>query len=268
MRFSVLHSLALGLPGLNIAVASVCKPRSPGHSSSVAQTTTNEISSLTSSSATFASTTTEVITTDTTEATTVVTTTASADDTSTIENSVAPDPTSVSSDVVTTTSITTTSIPSSTDIPLFRLIAQGGPADSQTLLADRTGFATLLFTQGAGDFTDAYFAVDPVTHYLLLDNEQPICGYFGDADGFATLSICSSSPSLEEVKITCEAPTGTYLQCSVAALDCSGQCVATGETWSATYTGEWGFPIRYNARLGPDSVEGVSQTPFLIEFDS
>ncbi|KAF4987782.1 hypothetical protein FGRMN_10158 [Fusarium graminum] len=261
MRHSVLRSLALCLSGLNIAVASVY------YSSLAAETTTNEISSLASSSATLASTTTEVITTATSEATTVVTTTASADDTSTTENSVASDSTSVSSDVTATTSITTASTSSSTDIPLFRLIAEGGPADGQILLADRNGPAALLFTQGAGDFTDAYFAIDPVTHYLLLDNEQPICGYFGDADGFATISRCDSSPSLEEVKVVCEAPTGTYLQCSVAELDCSVECFATGETLSATYTGEWGFPTRYDARLGPDSVEGVSQTPLLIVFD-
>ncbi|KAF4435197.1 hypothetical protein F53441_13552 [Fusarium austroafricanum] len=275
MRPSILYSLALGLANLDAAVAM----SGPSSVESVAKLATSSFTLPEATSATFASTTAEAVTTDDK----VTKTTTVAESVPTIEATIteivtsqpsaeATTETTASSGAVSASSgsaiATTSATPSSTILPMFRLIAQGGPAANQPLLADREGYAILLFTAGQGDFTDAYFSVDPVTHYLLLDNEQPICGYFGDASdsGFANLVRCSDGPTMEEEKITCEAPTGTYIQCSVAALDCTTQCIRTGDTWSTTYTGEWA-DNRYDAGLGPASVDGVPQTPFLIEFE-
>ncbi|KAG8670800.1 hypothetical protein FPOAC2_04103 [Fusarium poae] len=276
MRFSTLYSLAIGLSGLDIAAASVCKPKPSGPASSSAESvSTLGTSSLTlssASSATFASSTEAA----TTEATTVaeptttleVTETETATTEASTSETTAPSGTISESLDIPTTTQTTVAIPSSTALPLFRVFAQGGPTDGLPLLADRNGQAILLFDNNEGDFTDAFFAVDPVTHHLMLDNEQPICGYFGDNNGLASLVRCDPGPTSEEVKIECQVPvaTGDSLACSVAALVCDPNCMANGETWSTLYIDTWGGDVRHSSNLGSDSVDGKSKVPLRVEF--
>ncbi|KAM0226764.1 hypothetical protein ACHAPO_012098 [Fusarium lateritium] len=276
MRFSILHWLAIGLSGLDIAVASVCKPKPSGSGTSSTEfISTSETSSLIlslASSTTLVSTTTEATaitepttTLEVTEAETA-TTEVSTTEASTTETTATSGTISESLDLPTTTE--TTAVPSSTALPLFRVYAQGGPTDGLPLLADRDGYAILLYDNSQGEFTDAFFAVDPVTHYLMLDNEQPICGYFGENNGLASLVKCDSNGSTEEVEITCQVPeaTGDSLSCSVAALVCDPTCMANGETWSTTYTDNWGGDVRFSANLGSDSVDGKSKVPLRVEF--
>ncbi|CEI60160.1 hypothetical protein FVEN_g8054 [Fusarium venenatum] len=276
MHFSILLSLAVGLSGLDIVAASVCKPKpSESGSSSAESVSTSGTSSLIFSSASstiFASTTTEAITTEgttiaepttTLEATETETATTEASSTKTIATS-----SMISGSLGLPTTTQMTAVPSSTVLPLFRVYAQGGPTDDLPLLADRNGYAILLYDNSQGHFTDAFFAVDPVTHYLMLDNEQPICGYFGDNNGLANLVRCETGPTTEEVKIECQVPkaTGESLACSVAALVCDPNCMANGETWTSMYTDTWGGDVRFSANLGSDSVDGKSKVPLRIEF--
>ncbi|RGP70206.1 activator of stress 1 [Fusarium sporotrichioides] len=278
MRYSILHSLALGLAGLDIATASVCKPRSSEpNPSSVESTIASETSAFapsSASSATFASTTTDAVTTEDTTVTEVastleVTATESATSELSTTEAIIAETTATSGTIVeSTTTEVTTAIPSSTALPLFRVFAQGGRTDGLPLLADRNGYAILLYDNSQGDFSDAFFAVDPVTNYLMLDNEQPICGYFGDDNGYANIVRCSTGPTSEEVKITCQVPEATddYLTCSVPALVCGSECVPNGETWSTMYTAQWGADVRYSANIGSDSVDGADKTPLKVVF--
>ncbi|KAH7180272.1 hypothetical protein DER46DRAFT_566906 [Fusarium sp. MPI-SDFR-AT-0072] len=86
MNLSILRFLAVGLAGLNVAVAGPCKPRSSVSESSIATTARTSSFTLSSdTSATFASTTTEAVTTadTTTEPTTEVTSAVTEIDTAT-----------------------------------------------------------------------------------------------------------------------------------------------------------------------------------------
>ncbi|CAF3488783.1 unnamed protein product [Fusarium graminearum] len=244
---------------------------------SVAESATSSLTLSSASSAALTSTETDVINT---EATTVVesastlevtanetaTTEVSTTEASTAEITATSGTISESIDLPTTVDATT-AVPSNTAVPLFRVTAQSGPTGGQTLLADRNGYAVLLYDNSEGDFSDAFFAVDPVTHYLMLDNKQPICGYFGDNNGLAYWVRCDTSPTIEQAKLTCEIPTSTgeVLECRVPEIICDNDCVPTGETWSFTYTNTWGLG-RWSANLGPESQNGGYKTALIVEF--
>ncbi|UZP36897.1 hypothetical protein NXS19_004713 [Fusarium pseudograminearum] len=281
MRCGVLHSLAIGLAGLHVSVASVCKPRSSvsGSSSveSVIESATSSLTLFSTSSAALTSTATDAVNTEATtvaesastlEVTTTETATVaiSTTEASTAETTVASGTVSESLDLPTTIEATT-AVPSNTAVPLFRVTAQSGPTGGQTLLADRNGYAVLLYDNSEGDFSDAFFAVDPVTHYLMLDNKQPICGYFGENNGLAYWVQCDTTPTIEQAKLTCEIPnaTGDVLECRVPEIICDNDCVPTGETWSFTYTNTWGLG-RWSANLGSESVEEGYKTALIVEF--
>ncbi|KAL7762732.1 hypothetical protein ACKLNR_009267 [Fusarium oxysporum f. sp. zingiberi] len=112
MHLSILRLLAVGLAGLDVAVAGPCKPRSSASESSIATTaTTAGTSSFTLSSdtsATFASTTTEAVTTadTTTEATTEVTSAVTETDTASTEVTTSGDTTTEATTFATSTGTT------------------------------------------------------------------------------------------------------------------------------------------------------------------
>lgn len=228
-------------------------------SAAITSTATDAISNEATTIAESASTL-EIITTET--ATAAVSTT----ETSTAETTVTSGTISESVDLPTTVEATTAA-PSNTAVPLFRVTAQSGPTGGQTLLADRNGYSVLLYDNSEGEFSDAFFAVDPVTNYLMLDNKQPICGYFGDNNGLAYWVRCDTSPTIEQAKLTCEIPTSTgeVLECRVPEIICDNDCVPTGETWSFTYTNTWGLG-RWSANLGPESQNGGYKTALIVEF--
>ncbi|PCD20951.1 hypothetical protein FGRA07_05103 [Fusarium graminearum] len=241
------------------SMATVCNQDSYVCAQAFIITATDAISTEATTIAESASTL-EIITTET--ATAAVSTT----ETDSAETTITSGTISESIDLPTTVEATTAA-PSNTAVPLFRITAQSGPTGGQTLLADRNGYSVLLYDNSEGDFSDAFFAVDPVTNYLMLDNKQPICGYFGDNNGLAYWVRCDTSPTIEQAKLTCEIPTSTgeVLECRVPEIICDNDCVPTGETWSFTYTNTWGLG-RWSANLGPESQNGGYKTALIVEF--
>ncbi|KAF5654930.1 hypothetical protein F25303_1011 [Fusarium sp. NRRL 25303] len=261
MHLSILRLLAVGLAGIDVALAGPCKPRSSASESSIATTVATSSFDLSSdTSATFASTTTEAvtsadITTDvttevtsavtetetastdattsgdtTTEATTFATSTATTEAASTTAADTTTEAVTTSGTVTassqiteapTTTEETTTAAATTTAVPMFRLMPESSNYQGQPLLSNRVHFASLLFNSASG-YTDAYFTIDATTGRLLLDGTLPICGYF-PGDGTSAFIVCDATnmPDQEQY-LTCETPTpGSRLECTVPEVQCS-----------------------------------------------
>ncbi|KAG5802689.1 hypothetical protein H9Q74_008155 [Fusarium xylarioides] len=289
MHLSILRLLAVGLAGLDAAVAGPCKPRSSASESSVATTVATSSFTLSSdTSATFASTTTEAVTsagtttgvttevtsevteTDTarTEATTEATSTTVADTTTeTMTTSGTVTASAEITEAPTTTEETTTAAATTTAVPMFRLVPATGTYSGEPLLAKRNHFTPLLFNHAQG-YSTAYFTIDATTGRLLLDGTLPICGYF-PGDGTSAFTVCDASnlPDQEQY-LTCETPTpGSRLECTVPEVECNmvTGCTTTGNNWYTTYIGSSGGASDDTAYLGPS---GGSDVGFFINFDA
>ncbi|KAF5639656.1 hypothetical protein F52700_4038 [Fusarium sp. NRRL 52700] len=303
MHLSILRLLAVGLAGIDVAVAGPCKPRSSASESSIA--TTKPTSSFTMSSdasTTFLGTTTDAVTsadtttdvtsvvtgtdaastetttygdTTTTEATTFATSTAvtgvastTAADTTTeaVTTSGTVTASSEITEAPTTTEETTTAAATTTAEPMFRLVPASGVYSGEPLLSTRGHFTPLIFNHAQG-YTTAYFTVDTTTGRLLLDGTLPICGYF-PGDGTSAFTVCdATNMPAQEQYLTCETPTpGSRLECSVPEVQCSmfGGCASTGSYWYTTYIGSSGGNSDDTAYL---AAAGGSSTGFYINFD-
>ncbi|KAF5530472.1 activator of stress 1 [Fusarium phyllophilum] len=307
MHLSILRLLAVGLAGLNAAVAGPCKPRSSASESSVA--TTVAISSFTLSSdtsATFASTTTEAVisagtttgvTTEvtsvvaetdtarteattsgdtTTEATTFATSTATTEATSTTVADTTTETMTTSGTVTssaeiteapTTTEESTTAAATTTAVPMFRLVPATGTYSGEPLLAKRNHFTPLLFNHAQG-YSTAYFTIDTITGRLLLDDTLPICGYF-PGDGTSAFTVCDASnlPDQEQY-LTCETPTpGSRLECTVPEVECN---MVTGCTTTGNnwYTTYIGSSGGTSDDTAYLGPSGGSDVDFFINFDA
>ncbi|KLP00017.1 uncharacterized protein Y057_8571 [Fusarium fujikuroi] len=286
MHLSILRLLAVGLAGIDDAVAGPCKLRS-----SVA-TSSFDLSSDTS--ATFASTTTEAVTsadtvTDiTTEVTSAVIETETASTEATASGDTTTEATTFATSTATTeaasttgadttteaapttTEETTTAAATTTAVPMFRLIPESSNYQGQPLLSNRVHFASLLFN-GAQEYTDAYFTIGATTGRLLLDGTLPICGYF-PGDGTSAFIVCDATNMPDEEQyLTCETPTpGSRLECTVPEVQCSmsSGCTATGTLWGTTYVGPSGGELGMKALIGPPSMPEDVPVPLLVTFDS
>ncbi|KAF5966508.1 hypothetical protein FBULB1_11616 [Fusarium bulbicola] len=304
MHLSILRLLAVGLAGLDVAVAGPCKPRSSASESSIATTVaTSSFAQSSDTSATFPSTTTDAVTsaattteatlvvteTDTasteatasgdttTEATTFATSTATTEATSTAGADTTTETVTTSGTVTasseiteaptTTTEGTTTAAPTTTAVPMFRLVPASGTYSGEPLLAKRNRFTPLLFNHAQG-YSTAYFTIDATTGRLLLDGTLPICGYF-PGDGTSAFTVCDATnlPDQEQY-LTCETPTpGSRLECSVPEVQCDmfSGCAATGSYWYTTYIGSSGGTSDDTAFL---ATAGGSSVGFYVNFDS
>ncbi|KAF4473300.1 hypothetical protein FAGAP_13266 [Fusarium agapanthi] len=274
MHLSILRLLAVGLAGIDIAVAGPCKPRSSASESSIATSVATSGFALSSdTSATLASTTTEAVTSadTTTDVTTEVTSAVTETETATTEATTSGDTTTVATAFATSTAITevasttgadttteavttsgivtasseiteapttteetSTAAATTTAVPMFRLLPAITDYQGQPLLSNRAHFTPLFFNTVQG-YTDAYFTIDTTTGRLLLDGTLPICGYF-PGDGTSAFIVCDASnfPAQEQY-LTCETPTpGSQIECTVPEQECN---MFTGCTATGTLWG-------------------------------
>ncbi|KAL6914848.1 hypothetical protein FSST1_012608 [Fusarium sambucinum] len=306
MYWTILRILAVGLSGIDVAVAGLCKPRSSASEASLVTTGGTSSFALSSdTSATFASTTTDAVTsadtttaasTDvtsvvtetstaasdattsgdaTTEATTFATSTAITEVASTTGADTTTETATTSGTVIasseiteapTTTEETSAAAPTTTAVPMFRLVPAAGVYSGEPLLARRNRFTPLIFNSAQG-YTTAYFTVDTTTGRLLLDGTLPICGVFpGDDTSAFTVCDATNLPEQEQY-LTCETPTpGSRLECSVPEVQCN---MFTG----CTSTGSYWYTTYIGSSGGTSddtaylAAAGGSNTGFFINFD-
>ncbi|KAF5677108.1 activator of stress 1 [Fusarium circinatum] len=307
MHLSILRLLAVGLAGLDVAVAGPCKPRSSASESSIATTVaTSSFAQSSDTSATFASTTTEVVTSahtttgvttevssaatgtetasteattsgdTTTEATTFATSTAITEVASTTGADTTTEAVTTSGTVTasseiteapTTTGETSTVAATTTAVPMFRLVPASGTYSGEPLLAKRNRFTPLLFNHAQG-YSTAYFTIDATTGRLLLDGTLPICGYF-PGDGTSAFTVCDATnlPDQEQY-LTCETPTpGSRLECSVPEVQCD-MFSGCAATGSYWYTTYIGSSGGTSDDTAFLATAGGSSVGFHINFDS
>ncbi|KAF5694914.1 activator of stress 1 [Fusarium denticulatum] len=307
MHLSILRLLAVGLAGLDVAVAGPCKPRSSVSESSVTITVATSTFTLSSdTSATFASTTTEAVTSadTTTGVTTEVTSAVTETDTASTEATFSSDATieattfatstaiteiasttgadttteavttsgtvAASSEITetpTTTEETSTAAATTTAVPMFRLVPAAGVYSGEPLLSSRGHFSPLIFNH-AQDYSTAYFTVDTTTGRLLLDGTLPICGYF-PGDDTSALIVCDTMDLPDQERyLTCETPTpGSRLECSVPEVQCSMFGACTA-TGSYLYTTYIGSPGGSTDDTAYLAAAGGADTGFYVNFDS
>ncbi|KAL6912552.1 hypothetical protein FSST1_010312 [Fusarium sambucinum] len=270
MRPCILHSVALSLAGLQVAGASVCKPRSLSSDFSTIASTTLIPSEITStglalessaiSSIIISEVTTGVDTSATDAATEPVsaietTTTllsASIEVTSTIESTIATEttastdagvadtttaPTSIETTATTEATTTTAEMPIITE---FQLKGSRAPVEGAFLFSNRVRGNNLIFPGSNTVYSPTVFNIEALSGRLLVGNSLAVCALFRQGQDIASLSLCTDDPDSSEVAITCTPPVkdGDTLSCSVPAMSCTSSttCTDTGDVLTDTST--------------------------------
>ncbi|KAF5606205.1 activator of stress 1 [Fusarium subglutinans] len=308
MYLSILRLLAVGLAGLNVAVAGPCKPRSSASESSIA--TTVAASSFVQSSdtsATFASTTTEAVTSadtttgvttevssavtgtetasteattsgdTTTEATTFATSTAITEVASTTEADTTTEAVTTSGTVTASSEITeaptTTTEGTTTAAPTTTTVPMFRlvPASgtySGEPLLAKRNRFTPLLFNHAQGYSTAYFTIDATTGRLLLDGTLPICGYF-PGDGTSAFTVCDATNMPDQEQyLTCETPTPG------SRLECSVPEVQCDMFSGCAATGSYWYTTYIGSSGGTSddtaflATAGGSSVGFYVNFDS
>ncbi|KAG5744025.1 hypothetical protein H9Q70_013274 [Fusarium xylarioides] len=255
MRISAFLTLGLGA---NIAIASVCKPRSRTSSDSSSLSTELMSASSTGSDA-VSTTSTDIVTTTTTsvELSTSVTSTddgktsteATESQSASIEISASTATETTTSAETTTTAETTTSAEATTTtedtfvpIPTFNIKALGSDVDGQLLRGDPVAYNNI------GWYTPSppvlALSIEASTNHVReINTGKYLCVAFG-GDGFPNSNtLCNpDSHSSGQVPLTCEQTRDRKLRCSAPAGEChldemsdTTNCYTVPGTWDKFY---------------------------------
>ncbi|KAF5573269.1 activator of stress 1 [Fusarium pseudocircinatum] len=308
MHFSILRLLAVGLAGVDVAVAGPCKPRSSASESSIATTAaTSSFAQSSDTSATFASTTTEVVasadtaTGVTTEVSSSVTGTDTASAEATTSSDTATDATTLATSIATFEATSTAGADTTTETTttLGIVTASSEITEAPTTTTEETTTAapttttipmfrlipasgtysgepllakrnrfTPLLFNHAQGYSTAYFTVDATTGRLLLDGTLPICGYF-PGDGTSAFTVCDATNLPDQEQyLTCETPTPG------SRLECSVPEVQCNMFSGCTTTGSYWYTTYIGSSGGTSddtaylAAAGGSSVGFYINFDS
>ncbi|RBR26125.1 uncharacterized protein FIESC28_01153 [Fusarium coffeatum] len=277
MRFAAFLSLGFGT---NIAIASVCKPRSRTSSdpSSVSTESVSTISTdiaLTTTtyvelSITLTSTGDDKTSTEVTEsgsataeisASTAIETTKTAISTATAE-------TTVTAEATTSADATTTTEDTFVPIPTFNIKALGSDVDGQLLRGDPVTYNSIgWFTPSPPILT---FTIEASNNYVReINTGKYLCVSFG-GDGFPNSNtLCTPGQMAGIEPLTCEQNRDRKLKCSAPAGEChldemtdSTACYAVPGTWDKFYR------IRGRIINTPALVMTSSGSPPWAEFEA
>ncbi|KAF5543144.1 hypothetical protein FMEXI_7160 [Fusarium mexicanum] len=247
MRFAAFLSVGLGA---NIAIASVCKPRSRTSSDSSGVSTEPASSSSTGSVA-VSTTSTDIVTTTTASVELSMSATSTDDDrtsteateTATTEIPTTTAETTATAEVTTSAEATTTYETTTTEdtfvpIPTFNIKALGSDIDGQLLRGDPSAYNSI------GWYTPSppilIFSIEADTNYVReLNTGKYLCVSFG-GDGFPNSNVLCDpgNPGIGSEPITCEQTRDRKLKCSAPAGEChydeisdTTNCYAVPGTW-------------------------------------
>ncbi|KAI6758179.1 hypothetical protein HG531_004004 [Fusarium graminearum] len=249
MRFVAFLSLGLGA---NIAIASVCKPRSRTLTDSGSVSTEPASATSTEPVAIFTTNTDIVTTTTASVELSISATSTDADVTSTeaTESGSASIELSASTEIPTTTAETTTSAEATTTlmttttedtfvpIPTFNIKALGSDIDGQLLRGDPVRYNNLgWYTPSPPVLT---FSIEASTNYVReINTGKYLCVSFG-GDGFPNSNtLCDPDNHYAGIEpLTCEQTRDRKLKCSAPAGEChldevmdTTYCNAVPGTW-------------------------------------
>ncbi|KAM0226798.1 hypothetical protein ACHAPO_012064 [Fusarium lateritium] len=256
MRFAAFLSLGLGA---NIAIASVCKPRSRTLTDSGSVSTEPTSATSTEPVAIF-TTSTDIVTTTTASVELSISATSTDDDvTSTeatesgsasIELSASTATETTATEIPTTTAETTTSAEATTTltttttedtfvpIPTFNIKALGSDVDGQLLRGDPVRYNNLgWYTPSPPVLT---FSIEASTNYVReINTGKYLCVSFG-GDGFPNSNIlCDPDNHYAGMEpLTCEQTRDRKLKCSAPAGECHLD-EATDTTYCNAVPGTW-----------------------------
>ncbi|KAF5711392.1 hypothetical protein FGLOB1_5019 [Fusarium globosum] len=256
MRFAAFLSLGLGA---NIAIASVCKPRSRTSSDS-STVFTETVSASSTGSIALSTTTTDVVTATTTSGELSISVASTHDDqTSTeatesqrtsvelsastaAETTPNEDPTTTAetttSAEATTTYETTTTEDTFVPIPTFNIKALGSDIDGQLLRGDPAIYNAIGWYSSSPPILT--LSIDASTKYVReINTGKYLCVAFG-GDGFPNSNmLCDpNNPMAGVVPLTCEQTRDRKLKCSAPAGECHlDEMSDTTNCW--TVSGTW-----------------------------
>nr|RBQ85296.1 hypothetical protein FVER53263_03529 [Fusarium verticillioides] len=268
MRFAAFLSLGLGA---NIAVASVCKPRSRDSSS----VSTETASASSTESVAVSATSTDIVTATTTSVDLSISVTSTDDKTSTeatesqsasVEVSASTAAETITTEIPTTTAETTTSAEATTTtedtfvpIPTFNIKALGSDVDGQLLRGNPVQYNNIgWFTPSPPVLT---LSIDGSTNYIReINTGKYLCVSFG-GDGFPNSNtLCNpDSHSSGEVPLTCEQTRDRKLKCSAPAGECHTDEISD-TSYCNTVPGTWD---KFNVITGR-----IINTPALVMVSS
>ncbi|KAF4456710.1 hypothetical protein F53441_1266 [Fusarium austroafricanum] len=264
MRFAVFFSFGLGA---NVAIASVCKPRSRTLSdSSTASTDVVFASSTTSASISTTSADIDTTTTtsvelsisasSTTDHETTTATTATETATTAISTTTAATTTtaaSATSAETTTTSLTTTTEDVFVPIPTFDLKALGSDVNGQFVRGDAVRYPTIGWA--STDSPVLTFSIETGTTWAREIGGSYLCIGWGDGRYPSSLMLCEpDSLHAGITPITCEQSRDRKLKC----LAPGGQCIMNENTGDDDCSGLPGNLDKFYMYRGP-----MINTPFV-----
>ncbi|CVL12104.1 hypothetical protein FPRO06_04762 [Fusarium proliferatum] len=260
MRFAAFLSLGLGA---NIAIASVCKPRSRTLSDSSA-VSTEPVSASSTGSIALSTTTTDVVTATTTPGELSISVTSTNDDQTSTEATKSQSA-SVELSASTATETATTEIPTTTaevttpaeatttyettttedtfvPIPTFNIKALGSDIDGQLLRGDPVRYNNIgWYTPSPPVLT---LSIEDNTNYVReINTGKYLCVAFG-GDGFPNSNmLCNPDSHYAGIEpITCEQTRDRKLKCSAPAGEChldessdTTNCWTVSGTWDMFY---------------------------------
>ncbi|KAG9503597.1 hypothetical protein J7337_003548 [Fusarium musae] len=248
MRFTAFLSSGLGA---NVAIASVCKPRSRDSSN----VSTETASASSTESVAVSATSTNIVTATTTSVELSISVTSTDDEKSSTE---ATESQSASAEVSTSTvtETTTTEIPTTTaettttaeattttedtfvPIPTFNIKAVGSDVDGQLLRGDPVQYNNIgWYTPSPPVLT---LSIDASTNYVReINTGKYLCVSFGGGGFPNSNSLCNpDSHSSGEIPLTCEQTRDRKLKCSAPAGEChydeisdTSYCYTVAGTW-------------------------------------
>ncbi|KAM0297058.1 hypothetical protein ACHAPM_009927 [Fusarium culmorum] len=228
---SIAFLLAIGLVGVDSALAGPCKPQTSttdaGTSTSIDSTTQSRTATAGGTSTASSEALTETIaTTLSSETTTAIITTSETEPTTVASGTTVAIVTSSSETETTTTTEVTTTAPLAT--PTFTIVGGGGSVNGSPIKGVDGDGSIMLFNPERGNSRIRTFILSPDTGRLRdKDTRVSVCAYYGFAESpsdpayFGFCQNGNTGPGMVYDYLTCEIANGK-LACTAPKASCSG----------------------------------------------